>query len=785
MEKLLLLAGLLLLTPLAYANGNLNLASALPYPESRNDYYSSSTYNRGRIGDWYDLTAANGIESKATEGYECDYATALQAAANFQTINPSPAEFKWWLTNQDAVLAACDSGTAPSLVPPPGPGKRLTQEYAYHQAAQDFYRYINCCGEKTPPQPQTLPILRTMAYDTTHPRQRDAIFLYIRLLAKTKGAETAWNELDTLEHHPATAAVYPWVESLRFILITDNNTSLPYLRWLLSVVENKNHPETTLPEHMRAQFLQIRRNDALFHISPYLKSDPAASLEMFIPGSPQTPAPEAGWLATKQLIQNEHNNYLAWRQMNATPNPQPLARLSTHASEHVVEDMNTLATYALTQYQAGKGREWLSEAVRLAWPSHPQLQTMLTLGKSFLANQTLWMASPNRQFELYENLIWRNLESGNLKEATALFTMPSPQYPRYEYSSFTRKRNELLYKVLDWFLHQGETRTAHTLLLAVFPNVYTQSERPWETDDNLPIRAVLLAQTSQEGFAALAQVENIADDRIAPLLNVLSRQALYTFASTRPTLRAPTRDYFFRLAFTRAWLMNDRPLMQQAALQLDKLDDTGSKALLQAMEGTDTDLLRYILSHPRFRPVASLAGGTTAHHAETSIDSYKSNNNNWWCSYSPAENLNNAAISWKESLNPYDFENQKNTTYNTARQTSLQAHPFMALTNPAEQKMLASLPPAPIYLTQKVLKEVSSFGGLWVSRKEYVPEMLHLAVRATHYGCHSELPKYGKLSHLAYKLLHRHFGKTLWAQATPYWYGENLRENSRRTPHRP
>jgi hypothetical protein len=48
------------------------------------------------------------------------------------------------------------------------------------------------------------------------------------------------------------------------------------------------------------------------------------------------------------------------------------------------------------------------------------------------------------------------------------------------------------------------------------------------------------------------------------------------------------------------------------------------------------------------------------------------------------------------------------------------------------------------------------------------PEALHLAVRATRYGCKDE--KTGSFSKQAYDALHKKYPKSTWAQKTKYWY---------------
>ncbi len=70
---------------------------------------------------------------------------------------------------------------------------------------------------------------------------------------------------------------------------------------------------------------------------------------------------------------------------------------------------------------------------------------------------------------------------------------------------------------------------------------------------------------------------------------------------------------------------------------------------------------------------------------------------------------------------------------------------------------------APQYLCQQTLG--------WARRHPQdprVPEALHLAVRATHYGPGPDMPT--GLSKTAFQLLHSRYPKSVWTKETPFWY---------------
>jgi hypothetical protein len=80
-----------------------------------------------------------------------------------------------------------------------------------------------------------------------------------------------------------------------------------------------------------------------------------------------------------------------------------------------------------------------------------------------------------------------------------------------------------------------------------------------------------------------------------------------------------------------------------------------------------------------------------------------------------------------------------------------------------ETKKLSSLPGGPNFLIKIVNKWANDH-----PQDTRVPEALHLAVRASRFGCHDEMTS--KLSKEAFKILHKQYAKTIWAEQTKYYY---------------
>jgi hypothetical protein len=135
------------------------------------------------------------------------------------------------------------------------------------------------------------------------------------------------------------------------------------------------------------------------------------------------------------------------------------------------------------------------------------------------------------------------------------------------------------------------------------------------------------------------------------------------------------------------------------------------------------------------------------------IDNYR---DNWWCALEPS--------TLGTSREGDRLSTPLETLYRTGQDHALE---FLsaAQAHAAQQELqrLASLGPAPNYFSQQVLAWAQKANG-----NPRVPEALHLAVRATRFGCTDA--DSGKLSKAAFDLLHERYPRSPWAQKTKYWY---------------
>ncbi|HEV8718713.1 MAG TPA: hypothetical protein VGX03_38575 [Candidatus Binatia bacterium] len=165
-----------------------------------------------------------------------------------------------------------------------------------------------------------------------------------------------------------------------------------------------------------------------------------------------------------------------------------------------------------------------------------------------------------------------------------------------------------------------------------------------------------------------------------------------------------------------------------------------------------------MLHFPGIRPY--VGSGVSRLTPLEQIDGYR---DNWWCSFTEPSEL--------DTLNFLRFNRiPAITAGNDLGRTA--ASPAVSpdfldqgpqKTAEKEWQRLTGLGAAPDYFARLVID--------WAQKHkddQRVPEALHLAVRATRYGCTDE--QSSGFSKQAFQLLHRRYPDSSWAKKTPYWY---------------
>jgi hypothetical protein len=166
-----------------------------------------------------------------------------------------------------------------------------------------------------------------------------------------------------------------------------------------------------------------------------------------------------------------------------------------------------------------------------------------------------------------------------------------------------------------------------------------------------------------------------------------------------------------------------------------------------------------ILHFPGMRPYVE--GEDLRTTAFTRIDNYR---DNWWCS--DVGSIPDATNYMADELSP-DELNRRNRSMNLPSPPFLS--PQQSKAAQSELKQLQHLGHAADYLPATVLQWVKAHPD-----DPRDPEALHLAVRATRYGCYRVVKENSKpsknYSREAFLLLHRKYGDSPWTKKTPYWF---------------
>ncbi|PZP39311.1 MAG: hypothetical protein DI585_04530 [Pseudomonas fluorescens] len=781
MKPYIVLAALILssITPVLAAP-NSDTASVFTSAQRSIKSAYSRTYETGSANEWQALLLTYGIANGvASNRYDFDYRSAIEAFNNFtwDTSN-QPAQWAWWLQNQRVIVEGKGE-----LTPPPAASKRLQQEYEYHRLARDFY-------DKSASKDALQTGLRKIAYTKGHSRQKDAARTFIRVVTQSSGADVAWEEVNKLQSNAATQDIYPYIEDTRFILMTGNwwNSYQQFtpaarekmLTWLLGVVQDTDRITQRVPTAQREDFRAIRMNAAMHHINLYLVPD-TTPLDWWLTTSP---AIELGprQTALKKLIHT--NESLAWMQLDQTQRLSAYEWLYKTPQDPVWQQTTNLATHAFNQYQSGKGREWLLQAIDLARPEQSDFATILNTAQHALQNNLYTDTNKNLQARLGKAVFQKQIESKDLEAALQTYQLPQVRKVGMGDTYFSNIPLEMM----NWYIHQGDLASARNLLTTVLPDPYNPKRKVKNNhvyigdtpEGDLASNMVILAQTEAELDTALLFIKDMpANNTVLPVLNLLPRHKIYNFVVSNSEKLSPTNKvYLLRLVATRAWLLNDAELLKQSAILLNKNMSGVNASLLNAMDGDDIDRLKYVLEQPRMRPMAAYKNDGWERLASADskeLDTYNHNDNNWWCSYKPDANqqaLNNEWARVPDVLNGrYYRQAEVPTKFAAARQTAFAAHPITQLVDEQEQQQIAAIPQAPEYLTKRVLStnNKKSFWGFWSSTDKRLPEMLHLAVRTTRYGCNRE-GSHQSYSFDAFRALHKNYPESIWAQATPYWF---------------
>ncbi len=741
-----------------------------------NDHHRDA-YDNGHAADWIMITGRSGLESlvHADTYTRCDYNTAIAAYnALIDDKKIQQDDLKTWVSNQDKIMAACEGQTGLSLDNPPALPPRLAQEKEYQDLALSYHTKAQ--GGDTPKNIQSLiDGFKKIAFATGHPRQVDALRTYIKLTYNLHGLDAAWDESEKIRTSPATKALWPRMEDIRFELMTlqrgeDNeNESLTaqkkIIPWLMSVIRQED-----MPDNADKDYKLKRRADAFYNIHWYLPS--------YYQKNRESPIVLDWWMNNEPVNsimlqaardQMNQDDLLSLFQLSNTIQFQNLTRLYD-LDNPIRTQQKKLSTYAFEKFEACRGPEWLPYALSFAVKGQDNLDAILKSGHEALDNKFLIQTQPDFRLALWKELVKAELLA-NHNDAAIHLLQRTDIRDLSDYSSYFDDMSGIFNEALEWFIHQGDYEWGRKALTAGAYLKYGYNKHTGK------IYRLILADTPEMFSSVVADLDDgWSDDLLAPMFNLLPAKELLKISGAAKDNYALA---LARTALTRAWLLKDKTLTRNAAMAVEKLDESGDKSALKALEGDDLDQTLFFLSHPRMR-MTNIGFEAGNSWSAMDIDQYNHSDNNWWCAYKPDQERKNLEREW--SLMPGSFWDGEYhspspgpivdpTLFEAKRAGAIARHPFLKLIDEHELTALSKIPSGPQFLSARAIAEAGGnmpwLKKLWPDKR--IPQSLYLSVRSTRYGCERDGP-HGAYSRKAFDILHRYYKNSSWAEATPYWF---------------
>ena len=275
-------------------------------------------------------------------------------------------------------------------------------------------------------------------------------------------------------------------------------------------------------------------------------------------------------------------------------------------------------------------------------------------------------------------------------------------------------------------------------------------------------------------------------------INVLPLRVLAELAA-KPALAPPLRAAVARLAWTRAYLLDDRAMLERLTPLLVE-SNPPLQPYLDAYDAAWTDAGRrhaaliLMLNVPAMQPVLADPGdlsevvgahGTRTESSEydrwsdvlTERDHLNPSDNNWWCQLDPnrlVSKLRDNFYNWPLAIGG-DFSGPLQEKLDRYRDRTLKEHAVVGQIDWEELGRLAKIPSAPVYLSREA---VAWAEGSWWDRAfnpDRIAEALALSVDVTRWGCRRDGSN-GAVSNATWRKLQEMFPDSAAAKNTRYWY---------------
>lgn len=716
---------------------------------------------------------------------DCRYDTALHVLQQIRReLGASDNYQQIWAANQAQVLDTCEGRTEQTALIEPT-GKQLPQraasDYVYQLASWHFYRREYASALALYQQVEAMP---------TAPMQGLAAYMTLRCIAAQGQVDAAYLKAEQLLKQPL--ADRELVANYRFILM--NNTSRykapsselagQHLNWLLQVIQQS--PEKAADLQRSHQDMQ----DAAIQLQMYfVRTLPDLGVDWWLQ---DIPAPTARLQAVQE--QAKSNELVDWLQARAAANVLAADWIwALHQPDAPYwKDNRAIVEHAWQRWQQTGHAEWLSIAVSRVHPNDPLAPDIAASSEARLQGNWKGETLEYRRwlYELWTHALRLRIGRNDLADAMDLVRNHSDYEQLLSSSTYSSEPPPPAYSAaLRWLVYQGRTDEARQWLELMLERD-KGSYKQWR---------LLLAERWQDVTAAALLSGNDSTYRTTDnaltqweaILQLLPARQLHELALDE-RVHPYYRPALARAALTRGILLeSDNDTLDTYATQVGKLAPELRELVMQFSAKRDHDAyVDLLLRVPRMRPLPNAEYDSPYREVwprldlpkdPTAIDTYNHNDNNWWCRVDPAEleeqvfaSVKIVPAAMRAFFDTQDLEQQPDVAAYLAKQRQLMAnHPYHQQVDQEELKALAAIPAAPQYLSEAVNAR-ERFTDLLPTRdnearNEHAAN-LSRAIRTTRYGCQRD-GSHAAYSKRSFVLLKQYYGDTLWAKATPFWFG--------------
>lgn len=382
--------------------------------------------------------------------------------------------------------------------------------------------------------------------------------------------------------------------------------------------------------------------------------------------------------------------------------------------------------HAYEKWKETRGSQWFVAALSHAEQNSPQTAELLSEAAKMQKNSAGYATVRYHQIRLL-------LETDKRAEARKLLDEIMADnfqnYPISTQNKFLAQRMILAENLAD-FLKYAPRKAA----------TFVWSDDANEEGDDLKSDKELQPWTKREMF----------DEDSAAFFNEKMPLSILREAALNEQLPEHLKKFLVSAVWTRAFLLGNEqiereftPLMSRYAKEFAPLFSKYANAANPI--DREAAAMLVILNYPVIQPYVPVGFGRDTAPPE-SIDSTRGN---WWCA-------EDEATKDETGYNHYEFKYPKNyPIFLTAAQTADALR---------EHKQIIASGNSATFLARRAVEFADKNPN-----QPNTPEILHLAVRATRYGCTDD--KTLKYSKEAFTILHTRYPKSVWTSKTPYWFG--------------